>query len=106
MPPITIAQRRSLGCLLIFLTAGLLLFPGITYAADNIGLILRGVARTVSAAFELPRQVVAGGTQAFPLGLVSGALSGSMRTVAGALIGAVDMARGAAPYAKYAIFAL
>lgn len=95
-------RKRRLSCIFIFLASCFLLFPAVTYA--DMGLVFRGLARTVSAAFELPFQLMRGGTQAFPLGLLSSAISGSMRTMAGTLLGAIDMARGAAPYAKYMVF--
>ena len=95
-------SKQHLACIFIFLLLFSLLFPAVSYA--NMGLVLRGLARTVTAAFEVPTQMLQGSTHAFPLGLVTGAVSGTMRTVAGTLLGAADMARGAAPYAKYMIF--
>ena len=74
--------------------------------ADNIALITRGVARTLFSAFQIPKDMLANAGNAFPLGLVAGALSGAMKTVVGTIMGAADIARGAAPYAKYAVFAL
>lgn len=74
--------------------------------ADNIALITRGVARTLFSAFQIPKEMLANAGNAFPLGLVAGALSGAMKTVVGTIMGAADIARGAAPYAKYAVFAL
>lgn len=74
--------------------------------ADNIALITRGIARTLFSAFQIPKEMLANAPHAFPLGLVGGALSGAMKTVVGTVMGAADIARGAAPYAKYAIFAL
>ena len=74
--------------------------------ADSVGLIVRGVARTLVSAFEIPKSMMVGSTQAFPVGLLAGTVAGSVKMVAGTLMGAVDIARGAAPYAKYALFAL
>jgi hypothetical protein len=73
--------------------------------ADSVGLIMRGVARTLFSAFEIPKSMIQGSTQAFPIGIVTGTLVGSVKMVAGTLMGAADIARGAAPYAKYAILA-
>ena len=70
----------------------------------NIGLIFRGLAKTVGAAFQLPASLLQNSTKSFPLGLVAGALGGGLKTVMGTLSGAADMARGAAPYAKYMAF--
>ena len=86
----------------------LLLFICVTPSpahADSVGLIMRGVARTLFSAFEIPKSMLEGSTQAFPLGIVAGTLIGSVKMVAGTLMGAADIARGAAPYAKYAVLA-
>ena len=90
--------------LLSLLTALIFTAPRPAYA-DSVGLIIRGVARTLVSAFEIPKSMMEGSTQAFPLGLVAGTVAGSMKMVAGTLMGAVDIARGAAPYAKYAVLA-
>ena len=74
--------------------------------ADNVGLIFRGVAKTLFSAFEIPRSMLQDTTRVgFPFGLVTGVVGGSARTVFGTLSGAADIARGAAPYAKYAALA-
>ncbi len=72
--------------------------------ADSVGLIMRGVARTIFSVFELPKTIVESSGQSFPLGIIGGTVAGSMRMVAGTLMGATDIARGAAPYAKYLVF--
>ena len=72
----------------------------------DMGLITRGVARVLFSAFQIPAGMMANAGNVFPLGLVAGALSGAVKTVMGTLMGATDIARGAAPYAKYAVFAL
>lgn len=74
--------------------------------ADNLALITRGVARTLFSAFQIPKEILANGGRAFPLGLIAGTMNGALKTVVGTVMGAGDIARGAAPYAKYAIFAL
>ena len=79
------------------------------YAGDgnNIALIFRGVARTLFSTVEIPRAILQNPSRTpFPFNIVTGAVAGTFRTVAGTVGGAADMARGAAPYAKYAIFAL
>ncbi len=73
-------------------------------AHASLGLIAQGLAKTVYAVFRVPADMMAGSTQAFPLGIVTGAVSGSMKAVAGTVMGGFDMARGAAPYAKYLVF--
>lgn len=76
-------------------------------ASANPAMILRGVAKTVSAVFQIPAAMIVDSSRAvFPFGLISGAIRGTFRTVGGVFSGAVDMARGGAPYAKYAALAL
>ena len=76
------------------------------FAADNIGLIVRGVARTLFSAFEIPKGMITNAGNAFPLGIVTGPVTGTMKTVSGPVVRATEIARGAAPYAKYAALAL
>ena len=73
--------------------------------ADSVGLILRGVVRTLVSVVELPKGMITGGVQSFPLGIVTGTVTGAVRMIGGTLVGAADIARGAAPYAKYAAIA-
>ena len=73
--------------------------------ADNIGLIVRGIAKTLLSVAELPASMISGGAQSFPLGILTGTVVGAVKMVGGTLMGAVDIARGAAPYAKYAAIA-
>ena len=72
--------------------------------AGGIPLIMRGVGRTLFSVFQIPKDMITHSTQAFPLGLVAGTVGGTMKAVAGTVVGAVDIARGAAPYAKYLVF--
>lgn len=77
------------------------------HAANNAALIMRGLAKTLSAPFAIPGSMIADSSRVmFPLGIVSGAIRGSLKTVAGTLGGVFDIARGSAPYAKYAALAL
>lgn len=73
---------------------------------ENLTLIFSGLARTVFSVVKLPVTILAGSTKAFPLGLISGVFQGTAQAIGGTLAGVFDTARGAAPYAKYAIFAL
>ena len=85
----------------------LVLFLSLSREAHaSVNLIARGLVKTVAAVFEVPKALITGAGSSFPLGIVTGAITGTMRTVAGTVMGATDMARGAAPYAKYALFAL
>lgn len=87
--------------LLFFLTA-VFLAPSTAHA--NPGLIFRGLAKTVYAVAQVPANMIQGSAQSFPLGMVTGAVAGTMKMAVGTVMGAADMARGAAPYAKYAVF--
>ena len=75
-------------------------FP--VYAGDgsNLALVARGVGRTLFSAFEVPRTIIQNpGNVAFPFNIVTGTVAGTVKTVAGTVMGAGDIARGAAPYA-------
>ena len=89
---------------IIALSLLLLAFLSQPAYADNVGLIFRGVAKTIGSVLQVPAGMAAGSQQSFPLGLVTGAVSGTMQAVAGTLSGGLDIARGAAPYAKYMLF--
>ncbi len=81
--------------------------PAYAADSDNIALVFRGVARTLFSVVEIPRTIIENpGNAPFPLNIVTGTVAGTVKTVAGTVMGAFDIARGAAPYAKYAIFAL
>ncbi len=87
----------------VFLAAALLNPPP---ASASVGLIAQGLAKTLYAVVQLPASIISGSTQSFPFGIIGGTIAGSMKAVAGTVLGAADMARGAAPYAKYAALAL
>ncbi len=85
-----------------FLFLGLLGLSRPAYA--DLDLVARGMAKTFAAVLETPKGVITGAGSSFPLGIIPGAITGTMRTVAGTVMGAADIARGAAPYAKYLVF--
>lgn len=98
-------MKKNLLLLVVLVNVICLTTPGSAYA--NPGLILRGVARTLGAAFEIPRAMMEDSFKSmFPLGLVTGALRGTVKTVTGLVGGGMDIAQGGAPYAKYAAFLL
>ena len=77
------------------------------YADDvqNINYVERGFSRILTAAFQLPIYLVQKTLNGPPLlGTVDGALTGTFYTISSVTGGAFDIARGAAPYAKYLIF--
>ena len=72
--------------------------------AEGMVTFTQGLARTVLSVFEIPKAMIQDSGQViFPLGIVTGTVRGSAKMVGGVLMGAVDMVRGAAPYAKYAM---
>lgn len=89
-----------------FLLLALMMVLHAVPAFADVGLIAQGLAKTLYAVAQLPANMIAGSAQSFPIGLVTGTVAGSMKMMAGTVMGAFDMARGAAPYAKYMIFAL
>ena len=98
-----IQQVKCALSVLIF--CGLLVLGFSEPAYANPGLILRGVAKTIFSAFQIPASMMQDSTRVmFPFGLITGAVRGSVKTVVGTMSGAVDLARGGAPYAKYAAF--
>ena len=96
---------------MILILAGSFFFtrPARLYAGDdrNFAYINRGFFRILTAAFQIPRYLIYK-TLSEPLGLgtVDGALQGAFYSVAELSGGALDIARGAAPYAKYSLFFL
>lgn len=67
--------------------------------------ILRGVAKVITAPFQIPSAMLADSQKVvFPFGLVTGAISGTFQTLMKTVSGGLDMAQGAAPYAKYMLF--
>ncbi len=96
-------RRRILTILML----ALLSIPSLGYAGDgeNVSYIARGASRMVGGLFAIPKSMMQDSTRVmFPFGLVTGAARGTMQTVTGVLGGTVDVARGAAPYAKYLVF--
>lgn len=77
---------------------------GNAFAVDNNAYILRGVAKIMSAAFQLPGHLIQDSVKSFPFGLVTGAVNGAFQTFWSVLSGGLDIAKGGAPYAKYALF--
>lgn len=72
--------------------------------AGGIPLIVRGVGRTLFSVLQIPKDMIVNSPKAFPLGLIGGTIAGTGKAVVGTIVGAVDIARGAAPYAKYLVF--
>ena len=99
--------QKSLLCLLFSLNV--LLTSSLGYAAmgEDISYAARGAGKIVGGVFAIPKAMLQdSGRVLFPFGLITGAVRGTVQTVTGVVGGALDVARGGAPYAKYAALAL
>jgi len=95
--------------LVFLLVLGVLLAPSPSYAevGEDISYAARGAGKIVGGMFAIPKAMIQdSGRVLFPFGLVTGAIRGTFQTVTGVVGGVVDVARGGAPYAKYAALAL
>ncbi len=95
--------------LAFLLILSVLLLPSWGYAevGEDISYAARGAGKIVGGVFAIPKAMLQdSGRVLFPFGLVTGALRGTVQTVTGVVGGVVDVARGGAPYAKYAALAL
>jgi hypothetical protein len=95
--------------LAFLLVLSVFLAPSLGYAAvgEDISYAARGAGKIVGGVFAIPKAMVQDtGRIMFPFGLVTGAIRGTFQTVTGVVGGVVDVARGGAPYAKYAALAL
>jgi len=95
--------------LAFLLILSVLLSPSWGYAevGEDISYATRGAGKIVGGVFAIPKAMLQdSGRVLFPFGLVTGAIRGTVQTVTGVVGGVVDVARGGAPYAKYAALAL
>ncbi|MFH0985588.1 MAG: hypothetical protein V1882_08640 [Candidatus Omnitrophota bacterium] len=93
----------------VLIVMSLFLLPSSGYAGtgEDIAYAARGAGKIVGGVFAIPKAMLQdSGRVMFPFGLVTGALRGTVQTVTGVVGGVVDVARGGAPYAKYAALAL
>ena len=94
--------------LVLLLVLSVLLIPSLGYAemGEDVSYAARGASKLVGSVFAIPKAMLQdSGRVMFPFGLVTGAIRGTFQTVTGVVSGTVDVARGAAPYAKYAAIA-
>ncbi len=97
--------RKRTVCFILAIMVLTLLTPADVLAGKRDGYIIRGVGRTLFSTVEIPKAMIQDSSQImFPLGLVTGVIKGTFKTVAGTLMGVGDIAYGALPYAKYMIF--
>jgi len=102
-------MKNSKTFLVFALVLGLFLMPSLSYAemGEDISYAARGAGKIVGGVFAIPKAMFQdSGRVLFPFGLVTGAVRGTVQTVTGVVGGVVDVARGGAPYAKYAALAL
>ena len=94
---------KSLCSSAVFLA--LALAPLSSWAGTSEALLMRGTGKTLSAVMSVPAGMLNGAARGgFPFGMIGGAVQGSVTAVSRIFSGAFDLARGAAPYAKYAVF--
>ena len=94
-------------CLVILIAFLLAILPmhADAFAQARDGYLVRGVGKTLFSVVEIPKSIVEDSKKmVFPVGIVTGTVKGAFRTVVGTLGGVLDMAYGAMPYAKYALF--
>lgn len=100
-------KLKTLLCLLLVLSVFLTPTHGFADMGRDISYAARGASKLVGSVFAIPKAMLQdSGRVMFPFGLVTGAIRGTCQTVGGVVSGAVDLARGGAPYAKYAALAL
>ena len=100
--------KKPKAFVVLLLVLGVLLTPSLGYAdvGEDMSYAARGASKIVGGVFAIPKAMIQdSGRVLFPFGLVTGALRGTVQTVTGVLGGVVDVARGGAPYAKYAAIA-
>lgn len=77
------------------------------FAKPTDALIFRGIGKAIVSVLSIPVGVATGAAQGgFPFGMIGGVVKGTANAVGGTLSSAFDLARGGAPYAKYAAFAI
>ena len=102
-------KRPRLIFFLILTLVGSIFFvsPPKLYAGDNENFyyLSRGFFRVLTAVFQIPRYLIQRTlTEPIGLGTVDGVLDGTFYAVSELSQGALEMGRGAAPYAKYLVF--
>lgn len=93
----------------LLLVLGVLVASSPVYAevGQDVSYAARGAGKIVGGVFAIPKAMLQdSGRVMFPFGLITGAVRGTFQTVTGVVGGVVDVARGGAPYAKYAALAL
>jgi len=95
--------------LVLVVILGVFFTPSCSYAAvgEDVSYAARGAGKILGGVFAIPKAMLQdSGRVMFPFGLITGAVRGTVQTVTGVVGGVADVARGGAPYAKYAALAL
>ena len=99
------ASRQKIGFILIVIMLMTLLMPTDVLAGSKDGYLVRGVGRTLFSVVEIPKAMIQDSQNVmFPFGLVTGVVKGTFKMIGKTLLGVGDIAYGALPYAKYAVF--
>ena len=89
----------------ILLSVMMVIFAPHVLAKSTDALLFRGVGKALTAVLSIPVGMASGAAQGgFPFGMIGGAIKGTASAVGSTISGAFDLARGGAPYAKYAAF--
>ena len=103
----TMKKPKTFLVLLLVLSVFLPSSLGYAEVGEDLSYAARGAGKIVGGVFAIPKAMLQdSGRVMFPFGLVTGAIRGTVQTVTGVVGGVVDVARGGAPYAKYAALAL
>ena len=87
----------------IILLCLVLLVQPMAYAGGSNSLV-RGVSRILAAPFQIPKGIVSGLTRPpFPIGVLTGAVMGTVGVLTEVLGGVIDVGKGAAPLAQLAL---
>lgn len=87
----------------ILLSLMLAFFAPQALAKSTDALLFRGVGKALGAVLSIPVGMATGAAQGgFPFGMIGGVVRGTASAVGSTISGAFDLARGGAPYAKYA----
>ena len=99
------SSRRKIGFILIVIMLLTLLTPTDVLAGSKDGYLVRGVGRTLFSVIEIPKAMIQDSQNVtFPFGLITGVVKGTFKMIGNTLLGVGDIAYGALPYAKYAVF--
>lgn len=104
-------KRRYHYLLILALVVSVFFNSPVSAYAENVGrdasYIMRGAGKVFGSVFAIPKAMLQDSTHMmFPFGIVTGAVRGTVNMVGDVVGGVVDVARGSAPYAKYAALAL